>query len=226
LEEAAQALYRKMFVDDVDVENLPDGWRMGCLGEVIENTIGGDWGKEIQEGNFTQLVSCIRGADINNAKLANFKETPQRYILEKNLSSRQLSEGDIIIEISGGTPTQSTGRSVLVSGTLLKNSNHPLICSNFCRVIKPRKCHSEYLYSSLTYLYNLNVFFRYENSSNGIQNLDLDAVMKEEILLIPSISALNKFSIRYNSFTDEQIMLGIENQLLTEMRTMLMAGIA
>ena len=34
LEEAAQALYRKMFVDDVDVENLPDGWRMGCLGEV------------------------------------------------------------------------------------------------------------------------------------------------------------------------------------------------
>lgn len=36
LEEAAQALYRKMFVDDVDVENLPDGWRMGCLGEVCE----------------------------------------------------------------------------------------------------------------------------------------------------------------------------------------------
>lgn len=36
LEEAAQALYRKMFVDDVDVENLPDGWRMGCLGEVAE----------------------------------------------------------------------------------------------------------------------------------------------------------------------------------------------
>lgn len=34
LEEAAQALYRKMFVDDVDVENLPEGWRMGCLGEV------------------------------------------------------------------------------------------------------------------------------------------------------------------------------------------------
>lgn len=36
LEEAAQALYRKMFVDDVDVENLPEGWRMGTLGEVAE----------------------------------------------------------------------------------------------------------------------------------------------------------------------------------------------
>lgn len=42
LEESAQALYRKMFVDDVDVENLPDGWRMGCLGEVAEITAGGD----------------------------------------------------------------------------------------------------------------------------------------------------------------------------------------
>lgn len=40
LEEAAQALYRKMFVDDVDVENLPDGWRMGTLGEMAEITMG------------------------------------------------------------------------------------------------------------------------------------------------------------------------------------------
>lgn len=40
LEEAAQALYRKMFVDDVDVENLPEGWRMGCLGEVADFAYG------------------------------------------------------------------------------------------------------------------------------------------------------------------------------------------
>ena len=34
LEETAQALYRKMFVDGIDKENLPEGWRMGRLGEV------------------------------------------------------------------------------------------------------------------------------------------------------------------------------------------------
>lgn len=34
LEETAQALYRKMFVDGLDKENLPEGWRMGRLGEV------------------------------------------------------------------------------------------------------------------------------------------------------------------------------------------------
>lgn len=42
LEEAAQALYRKMFVDGIDVENLPEGWRMGCLGEVCSISAGGD----------------------------------------------------------------------------------------------------------------------------------------------------------------------------------------
>lgn len=40
LEETAQTLYKKMFVDGVDKENLPDGWRMGTLGEVCEITMG------------------------------------------------------------------------------------------------------------------------------------------------------------------------------------------
>ena len=34
LEATAQALYRKMFVDGVDKENLPEGWRRGKLGEI------------------------------------------------------------------------------------------------------------------------------------------------------------------------------------------------
>ena len=36
LEETAQTLYRKMFVDGIDKENLPEGWRMGTLGEIAE----------------------------------------------------------------------------------------------------------------------------------------------------------------------------------------------
>ena len=36
LEETAQALYRKMFVDGIDKENLPEGWRMGTLGEIAD----------------------------------------------------------------------------------------------------------------------------------------------------------------------------------------------
>lgn len=40
LEETAQTLYRKMFVDGIDKENLPEDWRMGTLGEIAEVNSG------------------------------------------------------------------------------------------------------------------------------------------------------------------------------------------
>ncbi len=40
LEATAQALYRKMFVDGIDKENLPEGWKMGMLGEMAEVSSG------------------------------------------------------------------------------------------------------------------------------------------------------------------------------------------
>ena len=40
LEETAQASYRKMFVDGVDKENLPEGWRRGRFTEIV-NICGG-----------------------------------------------------------------------------------------------------------------------------------------------------------------------------------------
>ena len=40
LEETAQALYRKMFVDGVDKENLPEGWRWGKLEDIANITMG------------------------------------------------------------------------------------------------------------------------------------------------------------------------------------------
>lgn len=40
LEATAQALYRHTFVDNIDKQNLPDGWRMGTLGEICEIKYG------------------------------------------------------------------------------------------------------------------------------------------------------------------------------------------
>lgn len=34
LEETAQTIYKKMFVDDIDPENLPNGWRIGHLSDI------------------------------------------------------------------------------------------------------------------------------------------------------------------------------------------------
>lgn len=40
LEATAQALYHKMFVDGIDKDNLPEGWRMGTLGDYVELSQG------------------------------------------------------------------------------------------------------------------------------------------------------------------------------------------
>ena len=40
LEATAQALYRKTFVDNIDKENLPEGWRMGTLSDIAKITMG------------------------------------------------------------------------------------------------------------------------------------------------------------------------------------------
>lgn len=42
LETTAQALYRKTFVDNIDKENLPEGWRMGTIGDMLELQRGFD----------------------------------------------------------------------------------------------------------------------------------------------------------------------------------------
>lgn len=42
LEDAAQTIYRNMFVDNIDPENLPHGWRMGSINELSTLKVGGD----------------------------------------------------------------------------------------------------------------------------------------------------------------------------------------
>ena len=58
LEATAQALYRKMFVDGIDKENLPEGWRMGTIGEFCDIITGKkDVNESLEEGKY-RFFSC------------------------------------------------------------------------------------------------------------------------------------------------------------------------
>ena len=52
LEATAQALYRKTFVDSIDKENLPEGWRMGKFTEIVKICGGGT--PSTDEANYWQ----------------------------------------------------------------------------------------------------------------------------------------------------------------------------
>ena len=56
LETTAQALYRKTFIDNIDKENLPEGWRMGTLGEVATFKYGKLAEKHVRSTEFPYPV--------------------------------------------------------------------------------------------------------------------------------------------------------------------------
>ena len=181
LEHQAQAIFKEWFIDNPESSK----WSTGTFSELIKSTLNGEWGKESPTGNNTEKVYCIRGADIPEVKAGNKGKIPTRYILPKNLSSKQLAPGDIVVEISGGSPTQSTGRCTAITQSLLDRYDSGMVCTNFCKAIKPKEGYSLFVYYYWQYLYNRGVFFSYENGTTGIKNLDFSGFIETETILIP-----------------------------------------
>lgn len=86
--------------------------------DIIEVFIAGDWGEETYSKETPCAVTCVRGADIIPISEYDFSAIPVRYINQQAYAKKCLQVGDIIIEKSGGSPTQSTGRVSLVSQEL------------------------------------------------------------------------------------------------------------
>lgn len=76
LEETAQALYRKMFVDGIDKERLPEGWRWGKLGEVAVIKAGGDKPKEFSEEKTDTYNIPIYANGIDNKGIFGYTTKP------------------------------------------------------------------------------------------------------------------------------------------------------
>ena len=203
LEEQAQALYKSWFVDfepfkggkfvDSELGMIPEGWRVGCYNDIISSTVSGDWGKDREVGNYTHKVSCIRGCDFADVSSGIRGKTPERFILEKNFKHKRLIDKDIIVEISGGTPTVSTGRICLVSDNLLDKYSGNIVCTNFCRVIRPCSGYSSYVFYSWLDKYNGRVMFGYENGTSGIKNFQISDFMEKEPVIIPPQTVIAKF---------------------------------
>lgn len=218
LEMQAQALFQEWFIFNPDSAY----WNTGTFSDIIESIIAGDWGKESLQGNYTQAVYCIRGADIPEVKMGNKGKMPTRYILPKNYKTKHLTDGDVIVEISGGSPTQSTGRIAAVSQSLLDRYNKDMVCTNFCKALKPKKGYSMFLYYYWQYLYNKNFFFSYENGTTGIKNLDITGFIENEPIVLPPSTLIKKFDDICHNIFAETFANGLESEQLTSIRNSLL----
>ena len=232
LEQQAQALFKSWFVDFEPFKNgefveselgmIPKGWRVGRFDDIIESTISGDWGKEKPERNYIHKVACIRGCDFQDIKNGLRGKTPERYILEKNFQTKHFKDKDILVEISGGTATVSTGRVCPVSQLLIDKFNEDIVCTNFCRLVRPVRNYGAYLYYSWLFKYNNKVMFGYENGTSGIKNFRIKDFTALEPVVIPSEEALLSFQSMIDRLQMKLQMNGSESQKLATLRDTLL----
>ncbi len=90
----ARNLLIKWFVDfDLPIQydgmyeseygQIPDVLDLVPLEKLIDETLGGEWGKEESEGRYTHAIRCIRGTDIPNVQKSYYEDIPVRYVQKK-----------------------------------------------------------------------------------------------------------------------------------------------
>ena len=200
LEETAQALYRKMFVDGIDKENLPEGWRMGTLGEVAD------------------YVSEKRN-------ISSFSE--RTYISTENMLKNKKGIIFALSLPSTGKGTVFQKEDILVSNIRpyfkkIWKATFEGCCSNDVLCLRVRKNFDSHL---LYYAIERDVFFDYVMAgSNGVKmpRGDKEWIMKYP-LVIPNEQSLDYFNQKAHAIDILKMCKRQENNQLIELQSLLLA---
>ena len=186
-----------MFPGRLDGEGKPVGWELRTFGELVESNVGGDWGKETPEGEFDKAVAIIRGTDIPALASGSVGKVPIRYTTPKKAATRVLRDLDIVIEVSGGSPTQPTGRSLLMTQTILDRFSTAVVCASFCRRFRAKSSSMALLASQhLLHLYSTGGTWEYQNQSTGISNFQTAHFLEAEKVLWPGKVLADLYAIQ------------------------------
>ena len=195
---------------------IPSKWTISKLSEIIRQEKSGDWGKDSSEHGYSHKVSCIRGTDFKDNNCL-----PVRYIQERNVV-KELCPFDIVVEISGGSPTQATGRCIFITKELVEHYDGHIICSNFCQ---PLTCDNEadalFMYYTWCLIYNNQNMFHYESKTSGIKNFQMDAFLSE-YWIKPDVSTLEKFKNIVSSLMSKTVKNNFLNKDLQKQRDSLL----
>jgi type I restriction enzyme S subunit len=215
LADTANAIFIKSFLQNTNKEN----WAIGCFRDLILDTFGGDWGKETPSGNYTQEVCCIRGTDIPSLNMGSISDAPTRYILPKNFENKKINANNMVVEISGGSPVQATGRIALVPGQVLTYRGNNLICSNFCRVVSVKPKYVYYFLQNWIYLYRNGRMFDFENSSTGLKNFDFTSFVENIEVFMPPENDIEVFNRHIEPIYKEIFRTGFEIESLKQLKS-------
>lgn len=196
LEETAQTIYRKMFVDDIDPENLPDGWRMGTIGEFCKETkSGGTPSRSNPKFWDNHQYRWLKSGEVANNVVFDTEE----YISEDGLngsSAKLIPEGAVVMAMYGATASQV---AYLACSTTTNQACCNMITNSFEE--------SAYLYyHCLTYQKEIKRL-----ANGGAQeNLSQDLICAQPIIIAGTKSTyepLSKFLKTKISYSSEIVKL-------------------
>lgn len=211
LEEMAQAIYREWFVEfrapGVELRKatpeeqkltgkgvFPKGWRIINYSDLVESTLGGDWGLEEPDEKELCAVKIIRGTDFNDILNGDNLRTPTRYISNQSLERRKLHTGDIVVENSVNAQSRCVGRSLHISDGILRRIGDDSICASFCKNIRLKNPDlAPIVYLHLKYLYAEGKMKFYQHiATNGIGNFQTTRFIDSEAIPVPADESVLK----------------------------------
>lgn len=200
---------------------IPEGWDVKPFGELLTKTIGGDWGKEERDDKHTVKVKILRGTDLPNVYAGNDGKVPTRFVDPKKLATRKLESGDIVIEVSGGSPTQPTGRSLYLTEEIIRRLDADLEPASFCRLFRPVDIEVGLMLGlHLQKIYEDGKTWLYQNTSTGISNFQTKVFLEKELVVVPSSKIKCAFYEMAMPYL-KKISSG-ENKILAELRDTLL----
>jgi len=208
LEATAQALYRKMFVDGVDMEHLPEGWRRGKFTEVVNICGGGTPSTEEAEYWESGEIPFYSPSDKTNFY---YSLRTEKHITEKGLmhcSSKLYPENTTFVTARGAT----TGGLAL--------AGCPMAMNQTCYALVDKEKKSPFYIHQLA----LETMASLKNEAVGatFEALVTKDFESTEIVIVP-IELRNVFNEKAKVLYRNILLKQQENSKLTELQSLLLA---
>ena len=203
LEATAQALYLKMFVDGIDKENLPEGWRLGMLGEYVELSQGIQVEVEDQ--------SLIRHEGYNRfIRIIDYTPNttePHRFV---NISNERYycTRSDVVMIRYGDAGTVCRRLEGIIANNLFKITPIKLLTRNYIY---------NYLKSE-----SIQKLVKGSAASSTMPAITHTAV-KELECIIPPCSVMEEYDNNTYILEKEICIISDENSKLNELQSLLLA---
>ncbi len=214
LEQTAQTLYRHTFVDNIDPNNLPSGWRMGTLGEVCsvitKGTTPSTEGASFSDSgvNFIKCESITEDHTINK-KMLSFIDVETHQLLSRSV----IRENDIVFTIAG-----TLGKFAWIDYSILPANTNQAIA-----IIRADETKISPYYLMGVFMGGLHIDYCKRNVQQAVQaNLSLGVLSAMPIILAGEKES-KEFAETSKILLNKIVLKQKEDQTLTQMQTLLLS---